>query len=199
MRSDPNTTSVTSLLIEIHVTGQLITGSWDRTLRFWDPRAPTAQVASHATPERVYALDHVNNTLVVALASRLFHIYDVRKMDTPAQQRESSLKYMTRSLACMPDGEGASSSISQNCLGLRLPVQVMQPRPSRAASPLNTSTLHPPHKKKNTPSNAIGRPLTMSTTSGPSTPSPSTPYTTPSRPQDPMAPSPSGTIRSRSA
>jgi hypothetical protein len=24
----------------------------------------------------------------------------------PAQQRESSLKYMTRSLACMPDGEG---------------------------------------------------------------------------------------------
>jgi hypothetical protein len=24
----------------------------------------------------------------------------------PAQQRESSLKYMTRLLACMPDGEG---------------------------------------------------------------------------------------------
>jgi cell cycle arrest protein BUB3 len=91
---------------------QLITGSWDRTLRFWDPRAPTAQVASHATPERVYSLDHVNNTLVVAMASRLFHIYDIRKMDLPAQQRESSLKYMTRSLACMPDGEGMWSRTS---------------------------------------------------------------------------------------
>jgi hypothetical protein len=57
-------------------------------------------------PERIYHLDLVNNTLVVAMASRLFNIYDIRKMDMPAQQRESSLKYMTRSLACMPDREG---------------------------------------------------------------------------------------------
>lgn len=40
------------------------------------------------------------------MASRLFHIYDIRKMDTVAQERESSLKYMTRSLACVPDGQG---------------------------------------------------------------------------------------------
>lgn len=51
-------------------------------------------------------MDIVGDTLVVAMASRLFAIYDIRKMDAPAQQRESSLKYMTRSLACMPDGEG---------------------------------------------------------------------------------------------
>ncbi|EEB88033.1 hypothetical protein MPER_14369, partial [Moniliophthora perniciosa FA553] len=50
-------------------------------------------------------MDFVNNTLVVAMASRLFNIYDVRKMDMPAQQRESSLKYMTRSVACMVTGE----------------------------------------------------------------------------------------------
>lgn len=84
----------------------LITGSWDRTIRFWDPRASPAQQSSHSTPERIYALDHVNNMLVVGMASRLFHIYDIRKMDTVAQERESSLKYMTRSLACMPDGQG---------------------------------------------------------------------------------------------
>ena len=46
------------------------------------------------------------NNLVIAMASRLFHIYDIRKMATPAEERESSLKYMTRSLACMPNGEG---------------------------------------------------------------------------------------------
>lgn len=84
----------------------LITGSWDRTLKFWDPRSSTAQQSSHDLPERVYQMDLTRNTLVVSMASRLFHIYDIRKMDSPAQERESSLKFMTRSLACMVDGQG---------------------------------------------------------------------------------------------
>ncbi|KAK7027445.1 mitotic spindle checkpoint protein Bub3 [Paramarasmius palmivorus] len=88
----------------------LITGSWDRSLRFFDPRAAAAQVSLHEAPERVYKMDIVNNTLVVAMASRLFNIYDVRKMDMPAQQRESSLKYMTRSVACMVTGEGYATA-----------------------------------------------------------------------------------------
>ncbi|KAG6370400.1 WD40 repeat-like protein [Boletus reticuloceps] len=48
----------------------LITGSWDH------PRAETVGVSSHTLPERVYHIDVVNHTLVVAMASRLFHIYD---------------------------------------------------------------------------------------------------------------------------
>ncbi|KAG2365925.1 WD40-repeat-containing domain protein [Suillus spraguei] len=85
----------------------LISGSWDQSLRFWDPRAPKAEVSDHTLPERVYHMDVVNNTLVVSIASRLFHIYDVR-MSEPAQTRKSSLKFMTRSLACMADGQGKS-------------------------------------------------------------------------------------------
>lgn len=87
-------------------TDAIVTGSWDQTLRFWDPRAGTAEVSSHTLPERVYNMDLVHHTLVVAMASRLFHIYDVRKMGEAAQTRESSLKFMTRSLACMADGQG---------------------------------------------------------------------------------------------
>ena len=45
--------------------------------------------------------------LVVAMASRLFNIFDIRQMEAPVQERESSLKFMTRSLACMVDGQGA--------------------------------------------------------------------------------------------
>jgi cell cycle arrest protein BUB3 len=88
----------------------IITGSWDRTVRFWDPRAATTQQSSHQLPERVYFMDTVGYYLVVALASRLFHIFDVRKMDAPEQTRESSLKFLTRALACMSDGQGMSSS-----------------------------------------------------------------------------------------
>lgn len=60
-------------------------------------------------------MDIVNNMLVVAMASRLFHIYDVRNMAKPMQERESSLKYMTRSLACMLDGQG--THLASGCGG----------------------------------------------------------------------------------
>lgn len=66
--------------------------------------------------------------LVVAMASRALHIYDLKALAIltgesegtennkvevePWQRRESSLKFMTRSVACMPDDAGyASSSI----------------------------------------------------------------------------------------
>ncbi|KAF8958904.1 WD40-repeat-containing domain protein [Flammula alnicola] len=109
-----------------HSTNTLITGSWDRTLRFWDSRTSNPQQSTHKTPERVYAIDHVNHTLVVAMASRLFHIYDVRKMDAPAQQRESSLKYMTRSLACMSDGQGYATASVEG----RIAVEYFDPSPA---------------------------------------------------------------------
>jgi cell cycle arrest protein BUB3 len=51
-------------------------------------------------------MDLVDNMLVVSMASRLFNIYDIRQMEAPIQERESSLKFMTRSLACMVDGQG---------------------------------------------------------------------------------------------
>ncbi|KAG6856669.1 hypothetical protein H0H87_002046 [Tephrocybe sp. NHM501043] len=104
----------------------LITGSWDRTLRFWDSRSSSPQQSSHETPERVYQMDIVNNTLVVAMASRLFNIYDVRKMDAPLQQRESSLKFMTRSLACMPDGQGYATASVEG----RIAVEYFDPSPA---------------------------------------------------------------------
>ncbi|KAH6908471.1 WD40 repeat-containing protein [Coprinopsis sp. MPI-PUGE-AT-0042] len=105
----------------------LVTGSWDRTIRFWDPRSSSTsyETAKHATPERIYSMDIVNHMLVVAMASRLFHIYDVRNMAKPMQERESSLKYMTRSLACMLDGQGYATASVEG----RIAVEYFDPSP----------------------------------------------------------------------
>jgi len=116
----------------------LITGSWDCSLRFWDPRSPASSLTGrYQTPERVYALDipqpstnpavQTTNTnmLVVAMASRLFSIYDIRKMDVPAQQRESSLKFMTRSLGVMSTGEGYATASVEG----RIAVEYFDPSP----------------------------------------------------------------------
>ena len=42
----------------------------------------------------------------------LFHICDIRKMGEPVQTRDSSLKLMTWSVACMADGKGGFSHSS---------------------------------------------------------------------------------------
>lgn len=92
------------------ISGQLITGSWDKTLKCWDPRGANGQertlVGTYPQPERVYSLSLVGNRLVVATAGRHVNVYDLRNMSQPEQRRESSLKYQTRCVRCYPNGTG---------------------------------------------------------------------------------------------
>ena len=79
-------------------------------MRTWDPRAQTPCTSTLPQPERVYSMDAVGHTVVVGMAGRHIHVYDVRKMNEPLQKRESSLKFMTRAVACMIDGKGVFAS-----------------------------------------------------------------------------------------
>ncbi|KVI01922.1 WD40 repeat-containing protein [Cynara cardunculus var. scolymus] len=98
-----------------YATGQVITGSWDKTLKCWDPRGASAQeralVGTYAQPERVYSLSLVGNRLVVATAGRHVNVYDLRNMSQPEQRRESSLKYQTRCVRCYPNGTGIAPEL----------------------------------------------------------------------------------------
>ncbi|OAY81323.1 Mitotic checkpoint protein BUB3.1 [Ananas comosus] len=79
---------------------QLITGSWDKTLKCWDQRGASGPdrtlIGTYPQPERVYSLSLVGHCLVVATAGRHVNVYDLRNMSRPEQKRESSLKYQTR-------------------------------------------------------------------------------------------------------
>ncbi|KAJ3415587.1 mitotic spindle checkpoint protein Bub3 [Chytridiales sp. JEL 0842] len=94
-------------------TQNIITGSWDRSIKLWDPRTSSnPEVGQYPQPNKIFSMDVAHNKLVVAMAGRLVYIYDLRNMTETLQKRESSLKFMTRSVKCMPNGEGyASSSI----------------------------------------------------------------------------------------
>ncbi|WZZ07822.1 hypothetical protein YC2023_093743 [Brassica napus] len=97
-----------------YAAGQVITGSWDRTIKCWDPRAASgperSQIGTYKQPERVNSLSLVGNHLVVATAGRHVNIYDLRNMSQPEQRRESSLKYQTRCVRCYPNGTGYALS-----------------------------------------------------------------------------------------
>lgn len=89
-------------------TDLLITGSWDATLKLWDPRIRQL-VGQFQQPERVYAMDCSFQRVIVGTAARHVWIWDLRRMAEPEQRRESSLKYQTRCITAYPDGTGAHS------------------------------------------------------------------------------------------
>lgn len=89
----------------------LLSGSWDQSIKQIDPRSPES-TGSHAQPHKIFSLSTISHKLVVAMSSRSVYLYDLRNMSSPWQRRESSLKFMTRTVRCMPNAQGyASSSI----------------------------------------------------------------------------------------
>jgi cell cycle arrest protein BUB3 len=99
----------------------LISSSWDSTLHLHDLATP-GDFASVRLPSKPFSLSASPTKLVVAMASRAVNIYELDQLSkaakqgeedadiAPWQQRESSMKYMTRAVACMPNDAGYSSS-----------------------------------------------------------------------------------------
>ncbi|KAK3692356.1 WD40-repeat-containing domain protein [Podospora appendiculata] len=81
----------------------IATGSWDRTVRFWDMRQPTA-MGSVQCEERVYSMDAGGQLLVVAVAEGKVHLVDLNNPMAIAQTVKSPLSFQTRSVAAAPDG-----------------------------------------------------------------------------------------------
>lgn len=65
----------------------LMTGSWDKTIRYWDLRQQK-MAASIPQPERVYAISAVENLAVVACAPKTIVVYDLRNPSKPQQVKE---------------------------------------------------------------------------------------------------------------
>lgn len=108
----------------------LVSASWDSTLHFHNLAAPDSAPVTVSLPGKPHAMAASPTKVVVAMTARLVHIFDLPTVakqlsssssslsssDTPEikpwQQRESSLKFLTRAVACMPNDAGyATSSI----------------------------------------------------------------------------------------
>lgn len=96
----------------------VVSGSWDKTLKFWDMRQPNP-VAQIQLPERVYCMDMKFPLLVVGMAERHLHVYNLQSIQAnpaPYRQGQTALKMQTRSVSCFPDKTGyAIGSIEGRC------------------------------------------------------------------------------------
>ncbi|KAK4174179.1 putative mitotic checkpoint protein BUB3, partial [Triangularia setosa] len=96
----------------------LISASWDNTLHVHNLSSSPSEPLVIPLPGKPHALSSSPTKLVVAMTARLVHIYDLptlassTTLPSPWQTRESSLKFLTRAVACMPNDAGyATSSI----------------------------------------------------------------------------------------
>jgi cell cycle arrest protein BUB3 len=93
--------------ISIHE-NRVFSGSWDKTVRAWDSRSTDSDTIS--LNDKVFSMDILQNTLVIALANREILIYDTRSLKHAVQKRSSSLKYMIRKVKITGDCSGYCTS-----------------------------------------------------------------------------------------
>lgn len=102
----------------------IVTGSWDQTVKLWDPRAPCC-AGTFAQPHKVYTMSVCGDRLVVGTHGRRVFIWDLRNMGCVQQKRESNLKYQTRCIRCFPNKQGYVLSSIEG----RVAVEYMDPSP----------------------------------------------------------------------
>lgn len=93
----------------------IVSGLWDKTVKYWDMRAPQP-VSTLQMPERVYCMDLSQKLLVIGCAERHLAIVDLNNPQTVFKTAMSPLKYQTRAITCYPQGNGyAVGSIEGRC------------------------------------------------------------------------------------
>jgi mRNA export factor len=106
--------------------GLVVSGGWDRKLKFWDVRSPTPAGILELS-ERVYALDARGDLLVVGTADRQIYSYDVGNNASGPREisrAESPLKFMTRCLSVFPDHCGFAVGSIEGRVGIHYVRQV---------------------------------------------------------------------------
>ncbi|KAF2086154.1 WD40 repeat-like protein [Saccharata proteae CBS 121410] len=94
----------------------LVTGSWDKTIKYWDPRTQNP-LATYENQNRVYTMDCHQNLLVVGTADRYINIFNLKgDPSKPYKTMQSPLKWQTRVVSCFTDASGfAVGSIEGRC------------------------------------------------------------------------------------
>lgn len=70
--------------------GQVISASWDKRVKFWDPRSTSSLGSVSSLGMEVESMTLSGLNLMVALKSSV-HLYDLRYLDKPIQIKEDFL------------------------------------------------------------------------------------------------------------
>jgi mRNA export factor len=83
----------------------IATGSWDKTVKYWDLRQATP-VGTLACQDRVYSMDVTDKLLVIGTADRNINIVNLNNPNSFFKTMQSPLKCQTRVVSCFNDAGG---------------------------------------------------------------------------------------------
>jgi mRNA export factor len=82
----------------------IASGSWDKTVRYWDMRQPQP-IGVLELPERVYTMDTGGSVLVIGTAENQMHFVNLHNDPLKVSRSvESTLTYQTSALSVSADG-----------------------------------------------------------------------------------------------
>lgn len=104
----------------------LMTGSWDKTLKFWDTRSPNPMMAINL-PERCYCADVDYPMAVVGTAGRGLIVYSLENSPTEFKRQESPLKYQHRTISIFRDKNKKPTGYALGSIEGRVAIQYVNP------------------------------------------------------------------------
>ncbi|KAL7313556.1 RNA export factor gle2 [Mucor circinelloides] len=103
----------------------VVTGSWDRTIRFWDLRVP-GPIGTLCLSERVYTMDAYRSSLIVGTADNKIHQIDTMVPDTIIKTMDSPLDHQMRRIRCFREGDGFAMSSIEGSVAIEYTEQISQ-------------------------------------------------------------------------
>jgi mRNA export factor len=121
---------------EANGTPMVVTGSWDKTVKYWDLRAQTP-AATLQCQDRVYTMDVKSSLLVIGTADRYINVVNLGDPTKFYKTIQSPLKWQTRVVSCFTDAAGyAIGSIEGRCA-----IQYVEDKDSRYVTALSRPSL----------------------------------------------------------
>lgn len=100
----------------------LMTGSWDKTLKFWDMRTPSPMMTINL-PERCYCADVQYPMAVVGTAGYGIIIYSLENNPTEYKRMENPLKFQHRAISIFKDKNKVPVGFSVGSIDGRVAIQ----------------------------------------------------------------------------
>ncbi|PPR03085.1 hypothetical protein CVT24_012398 [Panaeolus cyanescens] len=110
--------------------GILATGSWDKTVKYWDLRTANP-VATVQLPERCYTFDIQYPLMVVGTAERHIQIFNLTNPNTAYKTITSPLKWQTRVISCFT-GSPVNSGFAVGSIEGRVAIQYVEDKDAQS-------------------------------------------------------------------